>query len=115
MAIKSIQNMAISIKQPFVHRIFNGKKKVEFRSVKTHKRGKVYVYASMSKSCSDECKGRDEVFDKMPRGVLVGTVDVVDCVKYGHRDYGYKLKNPKKLKKPIKPKKKPQPVWFIPF
>ncbi|NBT59829.1 hypothetical protein EBT16_13705 [bacterium] len=97
-----------------MHRIFNRTKKVEFRTVATKKRGTVYIYASLNKARKDECK-RNEPFEKLPRGVLVGTVEVVDCVKYGHRDYGYILKNPRRFKKPLKARKKAQPVWFIPF
>ena len=109
-----LPNIAISIQQPFVHRIFSRTKKIEYRTIATKKRGTVYIYASLSKSREHECK-RGEDFEKLPRGLLVGTVEVVDCVKYGHRDYGYILKNPRRFRKPIKPKKKAQPVWFIPF
>jgi ASCH domain len=37
---------ALSIRQPFVEMILIGKKTAEFRSKKTHKRERVYLYAS---------------------------------------------------------------------
>jgi len=114
MSTKKPQNLAISIQQPYVHRIFNKTKKVEYRTVNTHKRGVVYIYASLGKSREGDCK-RNEDFANLPRGVIIGTVEVIDCVRYGHRSYGYVLKNPRRFRRAIKPKKKPQPVWFIPF
>ena len=46
----------------------------------------------------------------LPRGVLIGTVELYGC------DGGdWHLRNPKRAKKLLKPKKQPQPVWFYPF
>ncbi len=39
---------AISIRQPYVELILQGKKWQEFRSRRTHLRGRVYLYASMT-------------------------------------------------------------------
>jgi len=38
---------AISIRQPFVEAILDGKKKIEYRSRKTNIRERVYIYASL--------------------------------------------------------------------
>jgi hypothetical protein len=38
---------AISIKQPLVELILQGKKKFEYRGVRTNIRERVYIYASM--------------------------------------------------------------------
>ena len=107
-----IQNRALSVHQPFAEQIMRGKKKIEYRSIRTNIRG-VYIYASKQL--------RIDVYQKMkvepgtfPAGVLVGTVEIVDCVEtWG--EYHWILANPKRLKALIRPQTQPQPVWFKPF
>lgn len=106
---------AISIRQPYVEQILRGTKKYEYRNMPTKIRGRVYLYASKT-------PGSDEHWNKLkmepgdlPSGVIVGSVEIVDCVEYGVRDYGYRLRNPKRYKKHMKPKQHPQPCWFFPF
>ena len=116
MAAKSknnIQNRALSVRQPFAEQIISGCKTIEFRSTPTNIRGRIYIYASM--------KPKLEAFKKMgkepgdfPVGVLIGTVEIIDC-KEKPDEYHWILANPKRLKKPIKPEGHPQPVWFRPF
>jgi len=106
---------ALSIRQPYVEQILTGKKKIEYRTVKTNFRGKFYIYSSQK--VAYECD------DELPKGLIVGTAELVDCrVKYylddpviGIEGYDWIIKNPKRLKRPLKPKNKPQPVWFNPF
>jgi len=108
---------ALSIRQPHAEAIMRGVKKIEYRSAPTKIRGDIYIYASMGRySADDEAKmlaeyGIDDVAcDDLPRGVLVGTVELFDC------DGGnWHVRNPVRLKKPPKPTKHPQPVWFNPF
>jgi len=46
--------------------------------------------------------------------VIVGTATITRCVKdKGH--YEWHLSDVKRLDKPRKPKRQPQPVWFKPF
>jgi hypothetical protein len=53
---------------------------------------------------------RDVACNDLPRGVLVGIVDLYDC------DGGeWYLRDPQRASKLVKPKNQPQPVWFIPF
>ena len=112
---------ALSIRQPFVEMIFTDAKKVEYRSKKTLIRGKFYIYSSKKVD-----KGLKHKTNRLPTGVIVGTAELVDCIPYwlDIRDmefgyppdgYGWILKNPKRLKRYLKPTKKPQPVWFNPF
>lgn len=107
---------AISIRQPYVEEIFRLIKKHEYRSRPTKIRGRVYIYASLTPGDENRFRKLKRQPGDFPTGVLVGTVEIVDC-KYLERMgcYGYKLKNPRRLRKPIKPKKHPQPVWFYPF
>lgn len=108
-----LQNLALSVRQPFAEQIMRGTKKIEYRSVKTNIRGRVYIYASLTP--------RIDAYEKMkvepgafPAGVIIGTVEIVDCLEKGG-EYHWILANPQRLKKLVKPKSQPQPVWFKPF
>jgi len=106
---------ALSIRQPFAELILRGIKKIEYRSILTHKRERVYIYAS--KVPVDDpgswAKVKLEPGD-LPTGVLVGTVEIVGCIGEPG-DYQWKLARPERLKTPLKPKRMPQPVFFTPF
>jgi ASCH domain len=105
---------ALSIRQPWAELILRGTKRVEFRSMRTHIRERVYVYASLT-------PGDEEAFNKLglavgelPTGLIVGTVEIVGCSgRKGSRRWH--LARPERAKRLIKPKRKPQPVWLIPF
>ena len=113
MSSEKIQNLALSVRQPFAEQIMRGTKKIEYRSKKTNIRGRVYVYASK--------KPRKDAYEKMkvepgtfPVGVLIGTIEIIDC-KEKSDEYHWILAKPTRLKKVIKPKSHPQPIWFKPF
>ena len=97
---------ALSIRQPFANKILNRSKKVEMRKIRTNKTERVYIYASQR---YDDPKARS-----MTHGMIVGTVEIVGCVKKGSW-YHWLLSAPRRLARPIRPKGRPQPVWFIPF
>ncbi|MGK5085373.1 ASCH domain-containing protein [Bdellovibrionota bacterium FG-1] len=107
---------AISIRQPYVEGILRGTKRFEYRSRPTKIRGVVYLYASMSPGPEEFWKKLKVSPGDLPTGVIVGTVEIVDC-KYFEEDecYGYALKNPKRFEKALKAKNHPQPCWFFPF
>jgi len=109
-----IQNRAISIRQPYAEMIMRGIKTEEYRSVVTNIRGNVYVYASQTPGHPDDFADLDLKPGSLPVGVLVGTVEVVDCIGEPG-DYEWLLENPQRLPEPIKPENHPQPVWFRPF
>ncbi|MCA9675385.1 MAG: ASCH domain-containing protein [Myxococcales bacterium] len=107
--------MAISIKQPFVEQILQGVKRREYRSTRTHVRGRVYLYASL--------KGRPEMREwrkvgrapgSLRTGVIVGTVEIVGCKELPSGEFAYLLENPKRLLRPRKVKNQPQPVFWHP-
>lgn len=108
---------ALSIRQPHAEAILRGIKKIEYRSKATKIRGRIYIYASLGRYAEDdEAKMmknygiKDVSCDELPRGVLIGTVELYDC------DAGnWKLKDPERLDAQLKPEKHPQPVWFNPF
>lgn len=107
---------AISIQQPFVEQILKGKKKYEYRSRPTQIRGRVFLYASLRPGEISRWKGTGFKPGDLPTGLIVGSVEIVDCVYFKkNKIYGYKLVKPKRYKKHVKPKQQPQPCWFFPF
>lgn len=104
---------ALSVRQPYADQIMCGYKDVEFRTIPTNIRERVYIYAS-----KNPADGFSLSSIKSTMGKIIGTVEIVNCEKVpgmGNITFGWQLRNPKRLKKPIKPKNKPQPVWFRPF
>lgn len=107
---------AISIRQPFVELILQRKKGWEYRSTPTKITERVYLYAS-KKPVDDDASWRKAGYEKgtLPTGVIIGSVVIAGCEwfeKYGC--YRYKLKSPKRFRKPLKPKSQPQPKFFRP-
>ena len=89
--------------------ILDGTKTEEYRSWKTKVRGTVLVHSShMSRKEYTECipdglkpahrKRLEDYYDDMPQGLIIGSVDIVDCVEHyenGERNgYAFKLENP---------------------
>jgi hypothetical protein len=109
-----ILNSAFSVNQPFAEQIMLGTKKFEYRSMKTKRRDRVYVYAGLRNNLWAYEKMKKEPGD-FPNGVIVGTVEIVDCTVDSEGGYKWHLANPKRLRKPVKPDNKGQPVWFTPF
>lgn len=107
---------AISIRQPYVEDILRGKKKYEYRSRPTNIRGRVYLYASLGSGHESYWKKMKMQPGDLPTGVIVGSVEIVDCKYFEDDDYyGYRLKNPRRYKKQMAPKRQPQPLFFYPF
>lgn len=108
-------NRAISIRQPFVELILQGKKKKEYRSRATNIRERVYIYASLSERAEAVLwRKAGKKPGSLPRGVIVGTVEIVGCKVEPSGGYAYLLKNPKRLRKPLKAKNQPSPVFWRP-
>ena len=96
-------------------------KRIEYRSQRTHVRGRVYICASLGRYTAGEETdmmrqyGIDDVeCAALPRGVLVGTVEIVDCTDGGDY-YHWHLRAPERAGRLRKPTGHPQPVWFNPF
>ena len=125
--------IALGIRQPWVELILRGIKTIEVRSRGTDVRGPIYLYAA--KKVSD-LPGADKVIRKydldietLPRGVLVGTVEIVRtapcqpcdaaaaCVLQAHvkGQFAWHLENPIRLEEPLPVRFLPYGVWFYPF
>lgn len=108
---------ALSIRQPHAEAIMRGVKKTEFRSGPTKIRGRIFIYASLGRypagdedDMMAEYGINDVACDDLPRGVIIGTVDLHDC-----EEGDWHVKEPERAKTLRKPKNHPQPVWFKPF
>ena len=117
---------ALSIRQPWAELILHGEKTIECRSRPTRIRGQVWIYAARSPARSAPlCPLTDDA--ALPRGVLVGTVELVACRPLRRSDstaaclaidfdgYAWLLANPQRLAIPRRPTRHPQPVFFYPF
>lgn len=105
---------AISIKQPFVEQILRGVKTREYRSQPTRITGRVYLYASL-KPRAERAEWRKVGLSigDLATGVVVGTVEIVKCVK-APNGFAYVLANPKRFGRSRKPKNHPQPCFWLP-
>ena len=107
---------AISIMQPFAYLIVHGHQPVENRGWRTSYRGRLLIHASRTFANIDDSEFYDFGFDEefidmlrstdIPRGALVGEVDLVDCVTdsdspWFRGPYGLELENPLAYDKPI--------------
>ena len=105
---------ALSIRQPYAEQILRGTKRIEFRSLRTHIRERVHIYASKTAGDEKEFRKLGLLEGDLPTGVIVGTVEIVGCSGNDER-YRWHLARPERAKRLIKPKRQPQPVWFTPF
>lgn len=108
-----IHNLALSVRQPFAEQIMRGTKKIEYRTISTNIRGRVYIYAGK--------QPRLDAYEKMgveagafPAGVIVGTVEIIDCIEK-NGEYQWLLAKPQRLRKMLTPDNRAHPVWFKPF
>ena len=111
----------MSTRQPHAEAIMRGVKPIEFRSRPTKIRGRIYIYAGLGRySPEEEAETmaeygiKDVDCDNLPRGVLIGTVEVWDCTG-GDGDFHWHVRKPERAKELLKPTKRPQPSWFNPF
>jgi hypothetical protein len=113
--------------------ILLGQKTIEVRSRRTILRERVYIYAGLNRiEPQEEARIADQFgidVDGLPRGVLVGTVQIVGCMPLKPDDsqascfeitdtdgfYGWLLARPQRTEELVKPKNQPQPMFFNPF
>lgn len=109
----------LSLRQPWAEQVMRGDKSVEYRERPVHYRGRIYIYASLGRYSRDEEEEFAEevgyAIDDLPRGVVIGTVEISDCRDQGFGKFAWQLKKPKRIDPPVPPLEKPQPIWFHPF
>jgi len=124
---------ALSVRQPWAELIILGHKTIEVRSRRTNIRERVHLYAGKNRIEADEEARIAAEFgidvDGLPRGKLVGTVEIVGCrpldvddslaacFKIDQADgfFAWLLLRPERAQNLQAPKKHPQPVFFNPF
>jgi len=123
----------LTIPQPWAILIINGVKDVENRSRRTHYRGPLLIHSAKSFGRANEEAVLDtiqtrgiNVIDAIllcsprwaPRGFILGTVEVVDCVQDGSSEWAEEgkwhwiLENPQPFPEPI-PWRGRQGLWSI--
>lgn len=119
---------ALSIRQPYVEEIFRGLKTSEIRGHRTTIIGeRFYIYAATKPGEGRGIAGRFARLGaltpnpspkgrgaQLPTGLILGTARISHVTRRGDRYYWH-LYDVKRLKRPRKPRNKPQPVWFYPF
>ena len=112
-----MKNMkAISIKQPWASLIVNGYKDIENRSWRTSYRGKILIHASSKPVIGGMSNLNKLQYNAIPAdcsfnsslySAIIGSVEIVDCVKndpsvWAEKGvWNWKLKNPVLFKNPI--------------
>ena len=115
----------LTICQPWAHAIMHWGKDVENRGWATKHRGEMLIHAGKTKTAYDEqdpddwkeCGFTIPKWDAMPRGLIIGVVELVDCIPSdpglpyyvpGHGPnvwadgkFLWLLRNPRLLKEPI--------------
>jgi len=104
----------LSLKQPWAELILQGKKKIEIRKWNIKFRGRFLIHASKN---PDKKAMEKFGFKELPCGFIVGEAELIDVKKYDKEgfekdkekhlatedfgDFGFILKNIKRLEKPI--------------
>jgi hypothetical protein len=102
---------ALSIRQPLSERILTGEKTEEYRSRRTHIRGRVYLYAGKKLASVDDFP--EEEAQLLPRSKIVGSVEIVGCHEDGDC-FAWELANPVRYPKPLVAHGVPQPGFWYP-
>ena len=99
---------ALSIRQPWAWAIIHAGKDVENRTWNTHLRGTIAIHASgnVDKEAKLPSGSKKAEPEDLVRGAIVGLVDIVDVVREHSSEwftgpYGFVLKNPQVLPRPI--------------
>jgi hypothetical protein len=112
----SKKRRALSIRQPYVELILRGLKKVEYRGRPTHVRGLIYLYASLQPGGEAGFRKLRAAPGELPTGLVLGTAILAGC-RPSRRypgDFEWILQDPRRLKRPFRPTRQPQPSWFFP-
>ena len=82
---------ALSVKQPWAHRIIKGLKNIEYRSWSTDYRGPLLICSSKTPDAGGEF---------YPLGMALGVVDLIN-ITYRNGQYLWHLRNPRRFKEPF--------------
>jgi hypothetical protein len=105
---------ALSVRQPYLELILAGCKTIEYRSRRTNVRERVYLYASTFPGPAEAFTTAELLWEDMPRGLILGSVEITGC-ELGEEYFEWRLARPERLATPMKPTRRPQPLFFFPF
>jgi hypothetical protein len=94
--------------------ILRGQKRVEYRSRPTRRRGIVAIYASKTPVPTERYRLLGLQRGDLPVGVLVGTVNIIGCVRRRDR-FEWQLAHPVRYRRVRKPIRRAMPTFFFPF
>lgn len=115
MGAETLEPIALSIRQPWAWLIIHGGKDIENRNWPTRFRGRLLVHASKGmtreeyRQCARFIVSDSRIahliqslppMEELPKGGIVGSVDVIDCVTESGSpwfvgDYGFVLRKPR--------------------
>ena len=125
--------IALGVRQPWAELIVRGIKTIEVRSQNTNQRGTIYIYAAKKPSTIAPASQAIEKYDldlgSLPRGLLIGTVELFDsipcktddarasCVSTSwlENQFAWHLRHPCRFSEPLSVRFLPYGVWFYPF
>ena len=120
---------ALTVHQPWAWAIISGRKRVENRTWSTRERGRIAIHSHGERDSERRWRDLAAMLEdaatwnaciESPRGAILGTVELVDCVEEsddysfaGPPHYGFVLANPRPLRKPIQVPGR-QKFWTVP-
>jgi predicted transcriptional regulator len=106
---------ALSIRQPYAEMILRGIKTAEYRSRPTTRiNQRFYLYAAKQPGATNGFVELGCAVGELPTGVIVGTARIARCQR--QKDgYAWHLTEVRRLARPRRIKRQPQPAWFRPF
>jgi hypothetical protein len=110
---------AITLRQPHAWAVIHAGKDIENRGWNTRIRGTIAIHAGKGRDSLDMPRGvRTPREEELVAGAIIGLVDIVDVVedcrsKWFQGPFGFKLANPRPLKKQI-PCKGVLSFWPVP-
>jgi hypothetical protein len=112
---------ALTIKQPYAALVVDGVKDIENRSWRTRYRGPLAIHAGrkVDRDALSRYAYLLDAPDDLPRGVLLGTVELVDCVRDSTSEWAdpgawhWILRDPRPFPEPI-PCRGAQGLWRPP-
>jgi len=107
-----IEEPVLTIRQPWASAIFRAGKEVENRPRPTHFRGRLWVHAGLfrDRADADRWARRNDLWipeEPLLRGVILGSVELVDCVADSaspwalRGNYHWMLRHPMLLTRPV--------------
>lgn len=128
-----VRRVALGIQQPWAELILRGVKTLEIRSLNTQVRGRIYLYTSKRLSKLPAAVRAAQLhqisLDSLPRGLLVGSVELVDarpatppdaeaaCLtpELLQNQHAWRFASPERFAEPLSVRFLPYGVWFYPF